>query len=191
VSGSKAKRPILEAAIERVEAGKTAGIVVARLDRLARLIPSERIALLERVEAAGGIVLSASENIDASTPEAVLPAMCSWAWPGRSGNAAAIPTTAPRPRSTVYEWLLTRIARCHSRGYSLQPTFNGWAYGATDAALLGLIVLPFTTLVYALVWIPGVHLGNGRQVWVAIAFVIELVGYGGNARANRGRVARP
>jgi hypothetical protein len=64
------------------------------------------------------------------------------------------------------------------------------AFSTWVIPLLGLIVLPFTTLVYALVWIPGVHLGNGRWVWVAIAFVIELIGYGGNARANRSRMAR-
>jgi hypothetical protein len=56
--------------------------------------------------------------------------------------------------------------------------------------LLGLIVLPFTTLVYAIAWVPGVHLGNGRWVWVAIAFVIELVGYAGTGRTNRDRMVR-
>jgi hypothetical protein len=64
------------------------------------------------------------------------------------------------------------------------------AYSTWVIPLIGLIVLPFTTLVYALVWVPGVHLGNGRWVWVAIAFVIELIGYAGNANANRGRMAR-
>ena len=56
--------------------------------------------------------------------------------------------------------------------------------------LLGLIFLPFTTLVYAIAWVPGVHLGNGRWVWVAIAFVIELVGYAGTGRTNRDRMVR-
>ena len=56
--------------------------------------------------------------------------------------------------------------------------------------LLGLIVLPFTTLVYAIAWVPGVHLGNGRWVWVAIAIAIELIGYAGPARTKRERMAR-
>ena len=56
--------------------------------------------------------------------------------------------------------------------------------------LLGLIFLPFTTLIYAIAWVPGVHLGNGRWVWVAIAFVIELVGYAGTGRTNRDRMVR-
>jgi len=35
-----------------------------------------------------------------------------------------------------------------------------------------------------------VHLGNGRWIWVAIAFVVELIGYAGSARSNRARMAR-
>jgi hypothetical protein len=56
--------------------------------------------------------------------------------------------------------------------------------------LLGLIFLPFTTLIFALAWAPGVHVGNGRWIWVAIAFVIELFGYRSTARSNRERFAR-
>jgi hypothetical protein len=56
--------------------------------------------------------------------------------------------------------------------------------------LLGWIFLPFTTLVYALAWVPGVHLGNGRWLWVALALVVELVGYAGTARTNRERLSR-
>jgi DNA invertase Pin-like site-specific DNA recombinase len=58
-------------AIERfaIEAGELAGVIVAKLDRLSRLPPAERIALFERVEGAGGVVLSASEPNDVSTPE--------------------------------------------------------------------------------------------------------------------------
>ena len=64
------------------------------------------------------------------------------------------------------------------------------AFSTWVIPLLGLFFLPFTTLVYALAWTPGVHLGNGRWIWVAIAFVIELMGYGGTARTNRARAAR-
>jgi hypothetical protein len=59
------------------------------------------------------------------------------------------------------------------------------AFSTWVIPLLGLFFLPFTTLIYALVWIPGVHLGNGRWIWVALAFVVELLGYGGTARSNR------
>jgi hypothetical protein len=64
------------------------------------------------------------------------------------------------------------------------------AFSTWVIPLLGLFFLPFTTLVYALAWVPGVHLGNGRWIWVAIAFVVELIGYAGSARGNRGRMAR-
>jgi len=64
------------------------------------------------------------------------------------------------------------------------------AFSTWVIPLLGLIFLPFTTLIYAIAWVPGVHLGNGRWVWVAIAFVIELIGYAGTGRTNRDRMRR-
>jgi hypothetical protein len=64
------------------------------------------------------------------------------------------------------------------------------AFGPFILPLLGLIFLPFTTLVYVLVWSPAVELGQGRWLWVALAFLIELAGYGGTARTNRDRFAR-
>jgi hypothetical protein len=64
------------------------------------------------------------------------------------------------------------------------------AYSTWLIPLVGLFVLPFTTLVYALVWTPVIHVGNGRWVWVALAFVVELAGYAGTARTNRERMAR-
>ncbi|HYI37055.1 MAG TPA: hypothetical protein VEX39_10645 [Thermoleophilaceae bacterium] len=56
--------------------------------------------------------------------------------------------------------------------------------------LLGLFFLPLTTLVYALAWVPGVELGEGRWLWVALAFLVELAGYGGTGRSNRDRLRR-
>jgi hypothetical protein len=64
------------------------------------------------------------------------------------------------------------------------------AFSTWVIPLLGLIFLPFTTLIYAIAWAPGVHLGNGRWVWVAIAFAVELMGYAGTARTNRERMTR-
>jgi site-specific DNA recombinase len=68
VSGSKVKRPILDEIVRRIEAGELGGIVVAKLDRLARLKPKDRVLLFDRIESAGGVVLSASEPLDPSTP---------------------------------------------------------------------------------------------------------------------------
>lgn len=69
VSGSRARRPILEAIVEAIERGELGGVMVAKLDRLSRLRPIDRITLFERIEGAGGVILSASENLDVSTPE--------------------------------------------------------------------------------------------------------------------------
>ena len=64
------------------------------------------------------------------------------------------------------------------------------AFDSFILPLLGLFFLPFTTLVYALAWVPGTHLGNGRWLWVALAFVFELAGYAGTGRSNRDRLQR-
>jgi site-specific DNA recombinase len=69
VSGSKASRAILDEIVAAVEAGELAGVIVAKLDRLSRLAPRDRLELFERIEGAGGQVLSASEELDVSTPE--------------------------------------------------------------------------------------------------------------------------
>lgn len=69
VSGSKPRRAILDEVIRRVKAGELGGIVVAKLDRLSRLSPKDRVVLFEEIEDAGGVILSASEQLDPSTPE--------------------------------------------------------------------------------------------------------------------------
>lgn len=68
VSGGKPidERPSLRAAIEGVEAGRYTGIVVAYLSRLTR--SRSGLEIWDRVEAAGGHVHSAQENLDTSSP---------------------------------------------------------------------------------------------------------------------------
>jgi hypothetical protein len=60
------------------------------------------------------------------------------------------------------------------------------AFGPWILPLLGLIFLPFTTLIYVLAYSPVIHLGNGRWLWVALAFAFELAGYAAQARTRRG-----
>jgi site-specific DNA recombinase len=69
VSGSKRNRAILDAIVAKIERGELAGIIVYNLSRLSRLAPRDRIELVERIEAAGGVILSACESFDATTPE--------------------------------------------------------------------------------------------------------------------------
>jgi DNA invertase Pin-like site-specific DNA recombinase len=69
VSGASKSRAILDSIVEAIEAGELDGIIVAKLDRLSRLAPKDRIELVERIESAGGTILSASEAFDTRTPE--------------------------------------------------------------------------------------------------------------------------
>jgi hypothetical protein len=53
--------------------------------------------------------------------------------------------------------------------------------------LLGIIFLPFTTLMYALMWSPG-GLAGFQWFWLILAVVIDLGQVGGVGYANRDRV---
>lgn len=64
--GSKLDRPGLTAAMARVEAGQADGIIVAKLDRFTRST-AHLGPLLERLRAAGGVLVSVNEGIDTST----------------------------------------------------------------------------------------------------------------------------
>jgi DNA invertase Pin-like site-specific DNA recombinase len=66
-SGGKWERPGFQAALARVEAGATDGIVVAKLDRFARSVP-DALEALNRIEAAGGSFVSAEDGFDTRTP---------------------------------------------------------------------------------------------------------------------------
>lgn len=67
-SGGDDSRPILLGAIEQVERGELAGIIVAKFDRLSRSMRGQ-LAMLERIEAAGGEVRSVAEDLDPTTPQ--------------------------------------------------------------------------------------------------------------------------
>jgi DNA invertase Pin-like site-specific DNA recombinase len=65
-SGGKIDRPGFERALAAVEAGEADGIAVAKLDRFARSVAGAAKAL-ERLEAAGGSLVSVDLGIDTST----------------------------------------------------------------------------------------------------------------------------
>lgn len=67
-SGGDDVRPILLGGIERVERGERAGIIVAKFDRLSRSMRGQ-LAMLGRIESAGGQVRSVAEDLDPSTPQ--------------------------------------------------------------------------------------------------------------------------
>lgn len=63
--GSKANRPGLIAAMNRIESGKSQGLVVARLDRFGRSV-QDSANLLARIRAADGVLCTVAESIDTS-----------------------------------------------------------------------------------------------------------------------------
>jgi DNA invertase Pin-like site-specific DNA recombinase len=66
-SGTLRCRPGLEAALARIHSGESDGIIVARLDRLARTV-SGGLRTLAAVEAAGATVISVEDGLNPRTP---------------------------------------------------------------------------------------------------------------------------
>ena len=54
-------------------------------------------------------------------------------------------------------------------------------------AILGIIFLPFTTLMYVLLFNPATGLVGFDWLWLGLAFLIDLGGIGSSAYANRDR----
>jgi hypothetical protein len=67
-----------------------------------------------------------------------------------------------------------------------RPAMFEAALGSALIALLGIAFLPFTTLMYVLLWTPA-GLSGFDWVWLFLAFLIDLGGLGGAGYANRDR----
>src|SRR4051794_41712698 len=65
-SGARKDRPLLRVALERIEAGASNGLVVAKLDRFGRSLV-DCLAAIERIRAAGGTVVSGSGGLGLDT----------------------------------------------------------------------------------------------------------------------------
>ena len=50
---------------------------------------------------------------------------------------------------------------------------------------LGLLFVPFTTLMYSLVWVPGIGVTGVRWVWVVIGLVLDIAWHSGSAYRSR------
>ena len=48
------------------------------------------------------------------------------------------------------------------------------AFGGPIVPLLGIIFLPFTTLMYVIVQTPGVGLAGSDWIWVGLAFLVDI-----------------
>ena len=67
VSGGTMDRPILGRVMERIEAGQTGGLVVAKLDRFSRTLVGA-LDTLKKLDEHGAVFVSVADNIDLSTP---------------------------------------------------------------------------------------------------------------------------
>lgn len=56
--------------------------------------------------------------------------------------------------------------------------------------ILGILFLPFTTLIYILLATPGVGLVGLDWLWLALAVLLDIGGYGSTGYANRERWVR-
>ncbi len=54
--------------------------------------------------------------------------------------------------------------------------------------LLGIIFLPFTTLMYVLVYNPAVGVVGWGWFWVILGFLLDISSYGSSAYTNRNRI---
>jgi hypothetical protein len=62
-----------------------------------------------------------------------------------------------------------------------QQAFNGsWLW-----PILGIIFLPFTTLMYVLLWSPGVGLSTWDWFWLVMAVFIDVMHWSSTAYNNR------
>ena len=68
-----------------------------------------------------------------------------------------------------------------------RPALFEAAIGSVLVALLGIIFLPFTTLMYVLLWSPA-GLTGFDWLWLFLALLIDLGGLGASAWGNRERV---
>ncbi len=72
-----------------------------------------------------------------------------------------------------------------------RPTLFSAAFGNSFILpILGIIFLPFTTLMYVIIWSPGGLVG-WDWFWLILALLIDVSSYGGNAYANKDKMNKP
>ncbi len=86
---------------------------------------------------------------------------------------ALLAVTAPR-LALLFLWLFTNLVTR--------------AFDTFIVPLLGIIFLPFTTLMYVLVWTAPFGVTGWAWFWVLLGLLIDIGSYGGSAYGNRRRV---
>jgi hypothetical protein len=69
-----------------------------------------------------------------------------------------------------------------------QPTRWNLAFGSFIWPVLGLIFVPFTTLMYVLLATGPGGVGGFDWLWVGLAVVADIASYGGGGFGNRDRI---
>ena len=69
-----------------------------------------------------------------------------------------------------------------------RPVMMNAAFGTFLIPCLGFLFLPFTTLVYVLLWSPGVGIQGLDWVWLVLAAILDLASIGAAGAANRNRI---
>ena len=62
------------------------------------------------------------------------------------------------------------------------------AFGGPLVPILGLIFLPFTTLMYVILFTPGSGLSGLDYLWLLLAVAIDVYGWGASAYSNRDKI---
>jgi hypothetical protein len=66
-----------------------------------------------------------------------------------------------------------------------RPNLFDAAFGGIIVPLLGIAFLPYTTLVYVLVFTPGVGVAGSDWIWLVLAFVADIFHVTANVAEQR------
>ena len=70
-----------------------------------------------------------------------------------------------------------------------RPTYFSAAFnGSWFWPILGIIFLPFTTIMYVILWTPGIGLTAWDWMWLILAVILDLMHYSSNAYYNRNKI---
>lgn len=83
---------------------------------------------------------------------------------------ALLIVTAPR-LAFLFMWIFTPL---------VERAFNTFV-----GPLLGLAFLPFTSIMYVLLYRPGIGVVGWEWLWIVLAFFADLAHYAGSAASNR------
>jgi hypothetical protein len=69
-----------------------------------------------------------------------------------------------------------------------RPAQVNAAFGTFIIPCLGFLFLPFTTLMYVLLWTPAVGIQGLDWLWIGLAVVLDIASIAGAGYTNRDRI---